>query len=85
MGMGKVVRVPAAMLPRKIVDKEVVARRTLAIKRVIEDSGAGEDGETVRDFSLFVTPRGDTIFTQSWTPAKVPVRSENRKIHHLFL
>ncbi|KZV57908.1 monoglyceride lipase [Dorcoceras hygrometricum] len=72
---GKVVRVPAAMVPRKsaaaAVDKEVAARRALAINRVVEDDNG--DGESVRDFSLLVSSRGDTIFTQSWTPAKVKV------------
>ncbi|CAI9767391.1 unnamed protein product [Fraxinus pennsylvanica] len=66
---GVVVRVP-----RKsggAVDKEVAARRALAIKRVLEDN---DGDETVREFSLFVTSRGDTMFTQSWTPAKVKVR-----------
>lgn len=74
----KVVRVPAAMLPRKsaaaAVDKDVVARRALAIKRVVEDNGNEDNKDTVREFSLFDTSRGDTIFTQSWTPVKVQVR-----------
>ncbi|CAA2986210.1 monoglyceride lipase-like [Olea europaea subsp. europaea] len=61
-------------VPRKssdAVDKEVAARRALSIKRVVEDNGCDE---TVRQFSLFVTSRGDTMFTQSWTPAKIKVR-----------
>lgn len=69
---GKVVRVPAGMVPRRsAVDKEVAARRAAAIKRVVEDK-CGEDCS--RDFSMFVSSRGDTIFTQSWTPVKAPVR-----------
>lgn len=75
---GKVVRVPAAMVPRKsaaaAVDKEVAARRALAIRRVVEDNENEDNKDTVREFSLFVTSRGDTIFTQSWTPVKVQVR-----------
>ncbi|KAL3512485.1 hypothetical protein ACH5RR_025202 [Cinchona calisaya] len=63
-----VVRVPAAMVPRKsaaaTVDKEVAERRALAIKRVLED----DDKRSVREFDLFGTSRGDTLFTQSWTP-----------------
>ncbi|KAK6123779.1 hypothetical protein DH2020_042476 [Rehmannia glutinosa] len=73
---GKVVRVPAAMVPRKTaaatLDKDVAARRVLAIRRVVEDE---DNKDTVRDFSLFTTSRGDTIFTQSWTPVKVQVSS----------
>lgn len=72
---GKVVRVPAAMVPRKsAVDKEVAARRTLAIKRVMDDNGDEDSKDALREFSLFVSSRGDTIFTQSWTPVKVQVR-----------
>jgi len=49
----------------------VAARRALSIRRVVEDNGCDE---TVRQFSLFVTSRGDTMFTQSWTPAKIKAR-----------
>ncbi|XP_073316849.1 uncharacterized protein [Primulina huaijiensis] len=84
---GKVVRVPAAMVPRKntsaAVDKEVAARRTLAIKRVVEDNGDGDVKDRVRDFSLLVSSRGDTIFTQSWTPANVEVRGLVVLLHGL--
>lgn len=69
---GKVVRVPVGMVPRKSAeDKEVAARRATAIKRVVEESGGGD---CLREFSLFVSSRGDTIFTQSWTPVKIQVR-----------
>ncbi|KAL0415571.1 UNVERIFIED_CONTAM: Monoglyceride lipase [Sesamum latifolium] len=82
---GKVVRVPAAMVPRKsaaaAVDKEVAARRALAIKRVLEDNEDNRD--TIREFSLFVTSRGDTMFTQSWTPVKVQVRGMVVLLHGL--
>ncbi|KAL0290369.1 UNVERIFIED_CONTAM: hypothetical protein Scaly_2672200 [Sesamum calycinum] len=55
----KGVRVPAAMAPRKsAVDKEVAARRALAVKRVMEDNCGGDNNDTVREFSLFVTSRG---------------------------
>ncbi|KAL7139679.1 hypothetical protein ABFS83_09G069500 [Erythranthe nasuta] len=84
---GKVVRVPAAMVPRKsaaaAVDKEVAARRALAIRKVVEDNGNGDGEDTVREFSLFVTSRGDTIFTQSWTPVKVQVRGLVVLLHGL--
>lgn len=68
----RLVRVPVAMVQwQRTVDKEVAARRALAIKRVMEDK---ENEESLRDFSLFVTSRGDTMFTQSWTPVNVKVR-----------
>lgn len=73
---GAVVRVPAAMVPRKSSamtvagTNQVAARRSLAIKRVMQDDGK----ESVREFSLFATARGDTLFTQSWTPISVKVR-----------
>ncbi|CAN1159246.1 Monoglyceride lipase [Linum perenne] len=47
-----------------ILDQEVAARRTIAIRRVLQD----DDPETIRDFSIFITARGDTVFTQSWFP-----------------
>ncbi|KAL8488048.1 hypothetical protein ACS0TY_023900 [Phlomoides rotata] len=72
----KMVRKSAAT----VVDKEAAARRALAIKRVVEDD---DNKETVREFSLFVTSRGDTIFTQSWTPVKVQVRGLVVLLHGL--
>ncbi|KAH6799170.1 alpha/beta-Hydrolases superfamily protein [Perilla frutescens var. frutescens] len=84
---GKVVRVPAAMVPMKsvaaVVDKDVAARRALAIKRVVEGNERGDNEATVRDYSLFITSRGDTIFTQSWTPVKVQVRGLVVLLHGL--
>lgn len=72
-----VVRVPAAMVPARksamasaVVDKEVAARRTLAIKRVLEDNV----NDSIREFALFDIPRGVTLFTQSWTPVVIKVR-----------
>ncbi|KAK6127793.1 hypothetical protein DH2020_038502 [Rehmannia glutinosa] len=83
---GKVVRVPAAMVPRKsAVDKEVAARRAVAARRVAEDN-AGDDEENkdvLRDYWLFVTSRGDTMFTQSWTPAKLQIRGVVVLLHGL--
>ncbi|KAF2317585.1 hypothetical protein GH714_024971 [Hevea brasiliensis] len=76
------VRVPATIVPWKssassggggggvAVDQEVAARRALAIRRVLQD----DDPNSLREFSLFVTPRGDTIFTQLWTPVSVRIR-----------
>lgn len=76
---GAVVRVPATIIPWRssasastvvAVDPEVAARRALAIRRVVQD----EDENSVREYSLFVTARGDTVFTQSWTPVSVRIR-----------
>lgn len=81
------VRVPTTIVPWKsssnninnsspaaatAVDQEVAARRALAIRRVIEDKDRCED--SVREFLLFQTPRGNTIFTQSWTPVSCKIR-----------
>lgn len=76
---GAVVRKPATIIPWKssasastvvALDPEVAARRTMAIRRVVGD----DDENTVREYSLFVTARGDTVFTQSWTPVSVKIR-----------
>ncbi|CAH8312082.1 unnamed protein product [Eruca vesicaria subsp. sativa] len=53
-------------VPAAVVDEEVAVRRELAVRRVAEDEGG--DGSSVREFSLFMTRRGDTLFTQSWSP-----------------
>ncbi|KAL4296071.1 hypothetical protein GQ457_12G007830 [Hibiscus cannabinus] len=78
-----VVRVPVAMLPHRraaaVVDQEAAARRSLAIQRVVQD----EDDQTVREFSLFTSARGDTLFTQSWTPVSVIVRGVVVLLHGL--
>ncbi|GMI96381.1 hypothetical protein like AT1G73480 [Hibiscus trionum] len=78
-----VVRVPVAMLPHRsaavVVDKEAAARRSLAIQRVVQD----DDNETVREFSLFTSARGDTLFTQSWTPVSATVRGVVVLLHGL--
>ncbi|KAM7475281.1 hypothetical protein LguiB_022524 [Lonicera macranthoides] len=54
-----------------LVDQEVATRRSLAISRVMQEY---DDDESVREFSLFATSRGDTIFTQSWMPVSNKVR-----------
>lgn len=76
------VRVPATIVSWKsssyytnssaAVDQEVAVRRALAIRRVIEDKDRCED--SVREFLLFQTPRGNTIFSQSWTPVSQKIR-----------
>ena len=76
-----VVRVPATVTWRcgaAAVDQDVAARRALAIGRVVQESGGGGGGgggeKSVREFSLLVTIRGDTLFTQLWTPLRVKIR-----------
>ncbi|KAG8388141.1 hypothetical protein BUALT_Bualt02G0095000 [Buddleja alternifolia] len=59
------------------------ARRALAIKRVVEEDNGNDQEDTVRDFCLFVTCRGDTIFTHSWAPSKLPVRGIVVLLHGL--
>lgn len=77
---GPVVRVPSKMVPRKsAVEQEVTARRSLAIRRVLQE----DDKETLREFSLFLTSRGDTMFTQSWTPVSFKVRGLVFLLHGL--
>ncbi|XP_077230003.1 uncharacterized protein LOC143863222 [Tasmannia lanceolata] len=82
--VGPVLRVPAVRVSKRsnamvLGDQDVVTRRELAIKRVKED----EDGNSVREISLFVTTRGDTLFTQSWTPVSVKVRGLVVLLHGL--
>nr|XP_029123772.1 uncharacterized protein LOC105056382 isoform X5 [Elaeis guineensis] len=69
-----VVRVPAAMVPRRQREQEAAARRAAAVRRVL---AAREEGRRGRDFSLFVTARGETLFTQSWAPDTVKTRFRN--------
>ncbi|KAL8188596.1 hypothetical protein R6Q57_029884 [Mikania cordata] len=72
-----VVRVPSTIVPWKSSASAAVAvRRALAIRKVT-------DGTRGRDYSLFVTPRGDTIFTQSWTPVSVNTRALVVLLHGL--
>ncbi|XP_077236210.1 uncharacterized protein LOC143877834 isoform X3 [Tasmannia lanceolata] len=80
---GPVLRVQAAMVLRSnavvAVDQDVAVRRALAIGRVKQDT----DGNSVREFSVFVTERGETLFVQSWTPVSVKVRGLVVLLHGL--
>ncbi|EXC02514.1 hypothetical protein L484_004295 [Morus notabilis] len=83
---GAVVRVPAAIVPSRraaaaavAADQEVAARRSMAVRRVLQDKGES----SVRDFEVFVTARGDNIFTQSWTPAAIETRGLVVLLHGL--
>jgi acylglycerol lipase len=60
--------------------QEVETRRALAIRRVMQEY---DDAECVRKFSLFSTSRGDTLFTQSWTPASNKFRGLIVVLHGL--
>ncbi|XP_009106009.1 monoacylglycerol lipase [Brassica rapa] len=68
-------------VPAKVVDEEVAVRRELAIRRVLEDEGG--DGSYDRDYSLFTTKRGDTLFTQSWSPLSLNHRGLVVLLHGL--
>ena len=81
---GPVVRVPTTIVPWKSssslpVDPEVAARRALAKLRVVQD----DDEKSVRRYSLFATARGETLFTQSWTPISVNIRGVVILMHGL--
>ncbi|KAG1342696.1 Lysophospholipase [Cocos nucifera] len=80
-GPGAVVlRVPAAMVPRRQREQEAAARRAAAVWRVV---AAREEGRRGRDFSLFVTARGETLFTQSWAPDTVKTKGVLVLMHGL--
>ncbi|KAJ6800839.1 uncharacterized protein M6B38_202250 [Iris pallida] len=68
-----VVRVPAAMVRRER-EGEVAARRGMAIRRLGTKEEEDEERRTKREFCIFSTPRGDTLFTQSWTPLAVQTK-----------
>ncbi|KAJ6340476.1 hypothetical protein OIU77_008271 [Salix suchowensis] len=63
-------RVVGVVRVTAVVDSEVGGRRAIAIKRALQE----DDPNTAREFSLFVSARGDTIFTQSWTSVSVKIR-----------
>ncbi|PKA61549.1 hypothetical protein AXF42_Ash018837 [Apostasia shenzhenica] len=77
-----VVRVPAAIVPRRPRELDSAARRAMAIRRIGAAEG-GDWGSSVRHFSLFSTDRGDTLFTQSWTPVSVPIKGLMVLLHGL--
>ncbi|XP_021725102.1 uncharacterized protein LOC110692414 [Chenopodium quinoa] len=78
-GGGPVVRLPAAIVRRVVVEQDVAARRMMAIKRVKED----KDEKCLRDYSIFGTKRGVTLFTQSWSPVSRNVRGIVLLLHGL--
>jgi len=59
------------------------ARRSLAIRRLMEDShaDAASHPTSFRDYRLIASSRGDTIFTQSWIPQSPNI---NIRLHLLF-
>ncbi|CAL0312338.1 unnamed protein product [Lupinus luteus] len=74
---GAVVRVPATIVAWKssssVSSGNGASRRTIAIRRVLEEGKKDDSNNTVRDYWLFRPRTGDTIFTQSWVPANVKV------------
>ncbi|KAI4365803.1 hypothetical protein MLD38_021760 [Melastoma candidum] len=83
-GNRKNVMVPASAIPLRVavsavLDQEVAARRALAKKRVIQD----EDEVTDREYMLFTTPKGDTLFTQTWIPVGRKIRGVVVLLHGL--
>ncbi|XP_026387414.1 uncharacterized protein LOC113282588 [Papaver somniferum] len=62
-------------------DFDVVTRRAISIKRVTQDDD--DDCDTVREACLFGNSRGETLFTQSWTPASVKVKGLVVLLHGL--
>ncbi|CAH1430092.1 unnamed protein product [Lactuca virosa] len=80
-----VMRVPSTIVSWKsstsaavAVDHEVAIRRALAIRKVTDGGDVSR-----REFSLFVTPRGETMFTQSWTPISDKTRALVVLLHGL--
>ncbi|XP_020201903.1 uncharacterized protein LOC109787753 [Cajanus cajan] len=71
----------AKKVPRKSAGASdgAVARRELAIRRVVED----DDQRCVREYQLLGTKRGDTIFTQCWTPVSHNIRGLVLLMHGL--
>lgn len=64
-----VLRVPAAMVPRRaMAPLEAVTRRAMAIKRMAAEDEGGQEGSCKKEFALLVIARGDTLFTRSWCP-----------------
>ncbi|KAF8389667.1 hypothetical protein HHK36_024186 [Tetracentron sinense] len=79
-----ILRVPAAMVPRRsnsavTEDREAATRRALAIRRTIQDKAS----RSIREVFLFVTSRGDTLFTQSWTPVSAKIKGLVVLLHGL--
>ncbi|KAI7986785.1 Monoacylglycerol lipase [Camellia lanceoleosa] len=62
-----------------VVDQDVAARRALAIRRVMQ----ANHENSLREFSLFVTSRGETMFTQSWTLVSKQIRGLVVVLHGL--
>lgn len=76
------VRVPLVMVPRRSRESEEAVRRAMSIRR-IGVSEEGDDGRSFRDFALFSTSRGDTLFTQSWTSVSIRTKGILVLLHGL--
>ncbi|KAG1358783.1 monoglyceride lipase [Cocos nucifera] len=84
-GGATVVRVPAGMVPRRPRDfHEAAARRGMAIRRMgVEKEEEDEGRRSEREFALFATARGDTLFTRSWAPVSVQTKGLVVLLHGL--
>ncbi|KAL8153857.1 hypothetical protein V2J09_011617 [Rumex salicifolius] len=78
---GPTVKMPVANPLSHSVKFEVLVRRQMAIQRVKEDKD--DANITAREFSLFVSPRGVTLFTQSWTPISAKIKGFVLLLHGL--
>ncbi|KAK8952252.1 hypothetical protein KSP39_PZI004631 [Platanthera zijinensis] len=76
------VRVPSVRVSRRSSEMESAARRAMSIRR-IGTKAEGDADRSVRDFALFSTARGDTLFTQSWTSVFVPTKGLVVLLHGL--
>ncbi|KAJ4972753.1 hypothetical protein NE237_005927 [Protea cynaroides] len=79
-----VLRVPATMVPRRsnssaMANQEVAERRALAVRRATQD----DDSDSVREIFFFVTSRGETLFTQTWTPVSIKIKGVAVILHGL--
>ncbi|XP_057514286.1 uncharacterized protein LOC130796028 [Actinidia eriantha] len=85
------IRIPASVQWKSsaaAVDQEVAARRAIAIRRVMMQTAQPKhendnEATSLREFSLFATSRGDTMFTQSWTPVSKEIRGIVVVLHGL--
>ncbi|XP_078429557.1 uncharacterized protein LOC144701693 [Wolffia australiana] len=71
------VRTPAARRA------DVAFRRAMAIRRLAMEEDDSPASWSRKEFSLFATTRGDTLFTRSWSPIDAPIRGLVLVLHGL--
>ncbi|KAM0832249.1 hypothetical protein ACQ4PT_065025 [Festuca glaucescens] len=65
-------------------EMDAAVRREIAIRRLQEEAEEAGTERSRREFAVFETARGDTLFTQSWTPAAAdPLRGVVVLLHGL--